>query len=412
MSHYPLVPSTALFLFLLLGCLFHCRSTHARPYRPVRAYSPHSSFIDGQAFYIGGGKPFGGTTATYQTFAIDLSMSWGTTNPKFIPLPDGIPARGRSSAISADGKQWIVGDRESVYAYDIEKETWAPIVDIPAEVARGTGAATDPETGFIYIPNAFPGLMMKLDLKAKAYTTLPMPPLLKDILGFNVAWSTPLRKLLYFGGESIDVVKEQFYAYSYSATEGWKDIHKEMKGQIPNPRTDSCLTPAHGGSKMLLFGGESWDGLNLFPDIHVLDVATMTWRKGTNVGAKDKRSQAACAVSGDYFISWGGLIVDGIPDTTIVYSIKTNRWTKSFIAASPASTATTIRHNATVLATTSFPTLLSETPLTEDAESSTGTSRVSLIAAPVLGVAAVTLAGVILSYRARRRHAQNSVRGS
>lgn len=64
---------------------------------------------------------------------------------------------------------------------------------------------------------------------------------------------------------------------------------------------------AHGGTKMIVFGGAGLDGIAK-GDIYFLDVATRIWTVGRPADATQARTNMACSVSGDSFIAWGGNI--------------------------------------------------------------------------------------------------------
>lgn len=55
---------------------------------------------------------------------------------------------------------------------------------------------------------------------------------------------------------------------------------------------------------MILFGGNR--GFVMSGTIYILDVISMTWTQGRDT---QPREGAACSVSGDYFIAWGGTTV-------------------------------------------------------------------------------------------------------
>ncbi|KAG9071522.1 hypothetical protein KI688_005734 [Linnemannia hyalina] len=102
------------------------------------------------------------------------------------------------------------------------------------------------------------------------------------------------------------------------------------------------LFSAHNGTKMILFGG-TYNSSVYIDTLFILDVTTLTWSQG---GKHKPRSGAACSVSGDYLLVWGGTSVDnaGIPATPDVYNINTAQWTNTFIAKikpTPKPTTTT-----------------------------------------------------------------------
>ncbi|KAG0007087.1 hypothetical protein BGZ65_008902 [Modicella reniformis] len=210
---------------------------------------------------------------------------------------------------------------------------------------NGKTGSMDPETGSMYIPHVQEGIMARVSLTTKTYDRVAMPPNIhiEESHLHNFAWSTAQRQLIMIEATEgpLGQVKP-FNAYSYSVEHGWKNISKRMKGQVPRSRRNSCFVPAYGGSKMILFGGDTIGSLATLSDIYVLDIATLTWTRGTNVAKKGQRGDAACAVSNDQFISWGGLNMDTgkIASSTVVYNIKTNRWTKAYIAAPHTPTGT------------------------------------------------------------------------
>ncbi|KAF9978338.1 hypothetical protein BGZ65_007033, partial [Modicella reniformis] len=303
--------------------------------------SPFSSCIEGQGLYIGGGwADFNAPFPTTQSFAIDLSVSWNASNPKFISLPDGPAYENGASARSADGKQWMACGDHICQVTNPETGAWSQLFTVPETngYIDRVSAATDPETGLVYIPNGSYHSLMKVNLAARAFELVALHPTLMNTKAYSVAWSVPLRKMLLFGGTTGAIGQtDRFNAYSYSSAEGWRDLTTTMKGQIPTPRMEACLAPAYGGTKLVLFGGFTMDRVAQRPDIYVLDVPTMTWTKGPDAATKDQRGKFACGVSYDYFISWGGLsgpiTNNGITGSTIVYNINTNNWTPTYTAA-------------------------------------------------------------------------------
>jgi len=77
--------------------------------------------------------------------------------------------------------------------------------------------------------------------------------------------------------------------------------------------------------------------------IHVLDVATMTWTKGPDVSNNDERLHAACAVSNDQFIAWGGQRIESLGgrftyNSTLILDLKTTKWVSKYTAGPPLPT--------------------------------------------------------------------------
>ncbi|KAF9945791.1 hypothetical protein BGZ65_010358, partial [Modicella reniformis] len=219
---------------------------------------------------------------------------------------------------------------------------WTSQVFKPKDAASTGGnsaGATDPKTGLIYIPKAAGGdAMAQINLKTKSSINIPMPKELKASKFFSVVWNTPLKGFLLIGGSTGwigQLDRLNMYLYQPDKKKGhWQDISNKIQGTvIPAPRISACLASANDGNQLVYFGGYTRDKVSIHRDIHILDIKTMTWRKGTNISNKERRSEAACAVSGDQFVIWGGQ-QQGIPfNNTIVYNIKTNKWVKSFKAA-------------------------------------------------------------------------------
>ncbi|KAG0216318.1 hypothetical protein B0O80DRAFT_424897 [Mortierella sp. GBAus27b] len=400
------------FVLLLLHCVLSiCPSTFAQVYRPSEPAYLYSTFVEGRAFYIGD-RPtdIPDKTSDYtQNFAIDLSVSWNATDPRYIPLPPADPVTGEST-ISSDGKFWVLGSAQSVQTYDFEAATWKTIINTPKlQTGNAGGAMTDPQTGLIYILIlSKQPYMLTLDLTTKAYNPTVAPGSFRNVTEIKCAWTT--RKILCYAHFDMPV-GFRLDLYSYDTADGsWKDLTKEMKGQIPPPRNGFCFVPAYSGTKLAFFSGYGGAVNTLMVnDIFELDVATLTWTKGTD--AAEGRYDAACGVSGDYFMSWGGrhlgdkAIKDA--DMTLVYNMKTKRWTNAFVAAlapAPATTATTQQ-----AATKSFHNPSRTSTSMEDAESSTNRSpRASVIIAPILIVVVLALGtGILLRYRSRRRLSQD-----
>ncbi|KAF9368021.1 hypothetical protein BGX21_006887, partial [Mortierella sp. AD011] len=96
---------------------------------------------------------------------------------------------------------------------------------------------------------------------------------------------------------------------------------------------------------MILYGGFASSAINSssapLNDIYVLDVATYTWTKGTSSSTDAGRAGSACAVSGDYFIVWGGNAILAPTSLAMVYDIKTDSWTTSYTPPPPSSSSHT-----------------------------------------------------------------------
>lgn len=386
MPRCPSFISRSTLILILLGCISYCPSTLAQGFHPFSTLGPYSSFIENQALFVAGGRTETAPLPTEQAFMIDLSVPWNASNPMFKALPAAPAYASAASAISSDGNQWVTCYERNCHVYSVKSRTWRPIFKLSDTSIIGSSAATDPDSGLMYIPHAGDAHMMVMDPSTKTYERVYMPVTLLSTEYFSVAWSQFSRKLFLFGGTAgASGQMGRFNAYSYSESEQWKDLTNVMKGQLPSPRRDACLVPAYGGTKMILFGGFSKDKVGVLPDIYVLDVATMTWTKGSTVTQRNQRAMAACAASNDYFIAWGGGNGMEVIDSTIVYNIRTNNWTSAYNPA-PAPTRPT-------------------SPNQGDSSDSGYSTRVADIVTAVLGVVVVALvAWIVLLYLKRARY--------
>ncbi|KAF9361960.1 hypothetical protein BGX34_006798 [Mortierella sp. NVP85] len=405
--------TTALPLLLLLTYLSNLHTIHAQQSpRPTPKYSTFNTFVDGRGLFIGGGYIPGETNAGIETFMIDLSANWTTSNPKYEELSAGFPV-GSANTISPDGKLWLVSYGTQIYAYNFEKKTWG--TESYLELSRNDseirhfGAVTDVENGLVYIPNAFPNYMMRINTAGPSYDKVPMPSQMNETSYLSVVWSAYSQKMYLLGGMSETEVLQDWKAFSYSSTEGWINLSTSMKGTVPAFRGDACFVPAYDGTKMVFFGGYD-DGLDVaFGDIFVLDVATLTWTKGPSVPANDRRGKSACAASGDYFISWLGRGTSGVLTNSILsYDLKASRWTTTYIAPPPSATRTPRS------GPTSSPTSPGSPPINNPDNSVVNSPpQVAVIVGSVLGVVAVVIVAVgFLLYRVRGKRARNSIKNS
>ncbi|KAG0283915.1 Acyl-CoA-binding domain-containing protein 5 [Linnemannia gamsii] len=277
---------------------------------------------------------------TGQMFSIDLSTSWNTSSPVYKRLPDGLITRDMASALMADNKNWFILSNSTAYKYNLATSSWSTIKHNSNFWGGSTHAATDPETGEVYVPNGYDSLLTgDTMLSYKPYLNEfyyhDKQPNLEKLLVFSVAWSAGLRSMLLFGGEDSRTGLTNNDLYAYNEASEWRLL--SVKGDIPSPRRSSCFVPAYQGTKMVLFGGLNTTLVTL-GDIYILDVATLTWSRGPDGGLTVARYESACAVTNDYFISWGG--GNDIPAnlaTTVVYNIKAASWTTNFEGSSVTS---------------------------------------------------------------------------
>ncbi|KAF8931417.1 hypothetical protein EDD21DRAFT_410215 [Dissophora ornata] len=406
-----------LLLSYILATILHISLSpfvHAQTFQPPVVFSPLNVFIEGQALYISGGGtvPVGSKfyTPTSLSFMMDLSVSWNASSPVLKKLPDGPSTLWMPSALSSDAQNWLAIVNGTGYVYNFKSAAWSSIFTSSNISGAGPGlaAATDPETGLVYVPNGYrdaanTASMLRVNLTAKTFDNVPMSnySALNTTVEYSVAWSTPLRSMIFVGGSLNGI-------FVYSPSTGWSN--PAAKGTIPPLRSGACLVPANGGSKMILFGGYSYTGNSSLNDIYFLDVATLTWTNGPNVTLADKRTSAACAVSNDNFIVWGGYSSDVqsnaiASSTALVYDLKANIWTSSYVAPP--------LNSSTPAASSSGPSKTSDIPgpntAAADASASSGSnSHVVVIVGVIIGVLLVVLIGLGLAlYRVRSKKGFN-----
>ncbi|KAG0211239.1 hypothetical protein BGX28_008306 [Mortierella sp. GBA30] len=157
--------------------------------------------------------------------------------------------------------------------------------------------------------------------------------------------------------------------------------------------------PTYNGAKMILFGGISTELLSTLGSIWILDVLSLSWKKGVNIDPLQNRTGMACTVAGDNFIVWGGNNNRNTPlQPMVIYNLKTDQWTNQFAIPIPPphSTGTS---NVTPISSTSASTPTS-TPSTSGGSSGT---NVVAIGSSICAVLAVAMIGFFIYYRRRNR---------
>ena len=284
-------------LSIVLLSLSPCLPTHVHSFTPVLTVQPGSAFAEGKALYVLSGADANGRL-THQTFMIDLSVSWNTTSPAYKLLPEGPYSNGIPSAMSADGQKWLALVRGEGHVFDIQTNTWTVVFNYTdAHLLNGRGAATDPVTGNVFIP--FKNLagtqsILIVDLQTNSYQGDNSIYTVPDTYSNAVTWNSQLKSLLLFSSGTM---------YAYTMSGGWKTFNSPSGIQASS---SSCMVSSSSGSKVVLFGGYSSSLNATVGDIFILDVTTLTWKKGTSTAPRDVRRSAACALSGDYFVVWGG----------------------------------------------------------------------------------------------------------
>ncbi|KAG0370751.1 hypothetical protein BGZ54_004252 [Gamsiella multidivaricata] len=297
----------------------------------------------------------------------------------------------------------------SGYLYSFQNAGWTEIFSsISLSKKPGLAAATNPDTNMVYIPNGFVDSlgspsMLTVDLNMNTMAFIPMPAGMTSLIDYSALWSTALKSMVLFGGKTAGNTTANLYTYS-PITNEWAT--PATKGTIPSARSNACFVPAYNGSKLMLFGGLNPLGTSVLGDIYILDVATLTWAKGTDMTTVGARSSAACGVSSDYFLSWGGSTLNQavFANTTLIYNMRTNQWTNNFgtlpttTTSKPTGTSTSTSTLTVTSSSSAIP-----TPTPGDA-SPRWPVILGTIIALIIAIVAVVVA---IRYRDRFRRSKN-----
>ncbi|KAF9575826.1 hypothetical protein EC968_001614 [Mortierella alpina] len=244
--------------------------------------------------------------------------------------------------------------------YNITSKTWQVGTRLTGNVLPtsiyGNQVATDPSTGIAYIPSVehvdnFP---------IYSYNTLQgyNPNATKTIVpgvsipydGYGAVWSTVRKSILFYGGRIQGFYRVGLMEYQPTNNQ-WTSV-KTQGDTTPGNSSWPCMSSAYNGSKIVMFG------TNREPySVFILDVKTLVWTKGADPKAGEERSDAACTVVGDYFIIAGGSppARGGILQPVIVYNIKLNHWTDSYVAPHKPAASTSVEHSPTTTTTGTIP---------------------------------------------------------
>jgi len=299
----------------------------AQTFRPVPVKQPCSAFAEGQGLYVAGVFEQN-KQITPQTFMLDLSVSWNTSNPVFKKISGGPETDSGVCVMTKGGEDLFILQSGVGYIYNIRSAEWSAVHSNNFGVRTWSAAATDPTSGLVYFPtdgedyNTGKELMVVMDPKTKTFNTAPRLTL--DTDGIQVVtWSAPLKSMVFF-----TAVSPITYLYTPSKANkplsGWGELDASGLDIIME---SNCVVSAYGGSKVILLGTTGdFDKSN----IYILDVAIRKWTKGPSTPVF---AGSACAVTGDQFIIWGGEDINlKKSDKTLIYNIKTKKWVTNFIA--------------------------------------------------------------------------------
>ncbi|KAF9213305.1 hypothetical protein BGZ59_005547 [Podila verticillata] len=397
-----------LVLHLCILLSFHITPTvHAQVFTPNLTYDSASVFIEGKALYIQAGMSTAGRTL--QAFSIDLSKSWNATSPLYAKMKDGIYGAGIPNVLLADGESWfLVANSTHSATYNIQT---GAIIYTASTLAFNTSpelrAAADPENDNIIIPNGAGTLASAtavLNGRSGKYN-LTLALLDVPAYGYSIAWSSSAKTAFIFGGLVTNVLSGFFGRWISSGINTWERI--SATADDPSAREMACMVPAYNGTKLILYGGRT--STTALSDIYVYDVLASKWMQGSPGGLPHARSSHACAVSGDYFIGWGGVqMTVAVPSQyTSVYNLITNTWVDRYepppskpTTSVPKPTATTMTSSGSTPPPT-LPTSTSE----PDPQQSRAFERYGI---PIIAVVAVAVVVGLLFWLYRRNKSRNN----
>ncbi|ORZ11039.1 hypothetical protein BCR41DRAFT_372004 [Lobosporangium transversale] len=242
---------------------------------------------------------------TAQMFYLDLSRPWHTGSPAYQQLSNGYAGRRFASALMKNNQEWFVFINGTAYSYGLGSGSWRRLKQTTyANTGLGLAAATNPVSGWVYIPNGYYSIetgkrLMTYDPRTEDYYyEQTSQPDLVQMNNYMVTWAPGLKSLLVFGGSIIETFFTRDSLYALNDEEGWKTL--ATNGFRPSARLLGCFIPAYGGTKMILFGGlgngpSASEPGTVLGDIYILDVATLTWTRGTDVGLSGARAGHVCA---------------------------------------------------------------------------------------------------------------------
>ncbi|KAF9349324.1 hypothetical protein BGX34_001856 [Mortierella sp. NVP85] len=264
---------------------------------------------------------------------LDLSVSWSTSDPVFRKLRDGPAVSHLPCTMSSNGEDLFMLAQGVGHIYNVKSNSWT-VGQKTSFIGNGRAAVADPGTGLIYVVDgavdaAGKRVMMSVDLKAGGTISTTALPDLNMSLFTTGAWCAPLKSMLV-----VSMSYHEVNAFTPNKVDGqshgWSTL--STVGDVVLSSYSPCFVPAYGGSKMVLFSGDSKQSA-----AYILDVSTMTWKKSSFVPMLGGN---ACAVSGDQFIVWGSGGDNAATYTTLVYDMKSDAWTSNYVASQLSSTAT------------------------------------------------------------------------
>ncbi|KAF9970010.1 hypothetical protein BGZ73_007407, partial [Actinomortierella ambigua] len=190
-------------------------------------------------FYIYGGDTSLAADSTSdlgQFFALDLSKSWKSESPAWIPLPEGPIKSHIGAAMSLDGKIFMTfpGIGYAAHRFSFETNTWSLSNATFRESIYDVSPVTLGTDGTVLIAGGSPNSIHVYDIYSFATdqtVTAQLPatvvagtPILPGTREYSVAWSEPLKSAVFFGGFGEDVSSIGVVTFYNAEKKAWSVI--------------------------------------------------------------------------------------------------------------------------------------------------------------------------------------------
>ncbi|KAG0283289.1 hypothetical protein BGZ96_012345 [Linnemannia gamsii] len=344
----PRITTLTLLAYSLYAFLSSPSPTSAQtgpPFFPVPIRSPATARTPTR-FYIISGDSVGvepNLVPIPQFMSLDLSVSWPSNQPIWHQLLGGPRQYIFPAAISADGQTLIAFRLGPSFAmrYSIATNSWSSSQIKPDYASmQGIGAVTDPDTGLVYLAAGFTGnrdTMSVYDFKSDTMTTafrLPAPEaMFRSRAYYANVWCKHTKSILYFGGynTTLDrIASDNILTEFVPSTNTLSTV--ATTGPAPPMRADHCMASNDDGTLIVIYGGRI-QGQMFANDIYVYNAVTRTWQAGP---PGLFRVYAACTISGNQLLVWGGQdekqrMVDS---NVLIFNINTMAWIDHYAAPS------------------------------------------------------------------------------
>ncbi|KAG0290968.1 hypothetical protein BGZ97_006023, partial [Linnemannia gamsii] len=302
-------PHFSLSATLLLVVLSPSSFTNAQTSGITTLYGGQSVFIEGKGLFVHGGtntdisetikNPFSG-----QTFVIDLNNTWSIESPNVRLLPTMYPSGGIGSTLFNNKKSWFLKAGSAVHIFDIETETWvSEKIDNNINPLSSLGAVAVPmDNDYVYVINGYKdstnvtstAVMMRYNVQSQLVEPLHATmPVATDHVS---TWSTLKGSAFIYGGA--DYTDQSLVEFFPGDPKAVTSVQRSIFGDIPAGRVGHCMVEAYNG---------------------------------TQIGF------AACAVTNDMFVAWGGATWDPankrytvVTTPLVVYNMRTGEWPSTF----------------------------------------------------------------------------------